>query len=160
MPQARQDNTMASEQLDFEQFMKQRADIAQAYVRGDAAPLRGIAARLSPATFFGPAGGYREGADKVLSTHEKGATQFEPGGDSNLDILHMAENGNLAYWVGFQRATAVMAGKKIPMKLRVTELFRLDGGAWKLIHRHADMLASEPEDGKEKRSAGQKELTE
>jgi ketosteroid isomerase-like protein len=46
---------------------------------------------------------------------------------------------------GFQRATAHLSGRgeAVPMNLRVTELFRREGDAWKLVHRHADFLVSE-----------------
>jgi ketosteroid isomerase-like protein len=137
---------MDNDLKDFEQFMKEREDAARAYVSGDAAPLRSISTRVSPATFFGPQGGYRQGADDVFSKYEHDAAIFEPGGDSNFEILQMAASEGIAYWVGFQRADARMSGSTevIPMNLRVTEVFRREGAEWKLIHRHADTLATEP----------------
>jgi len=135
---------------DFEQFMKRREEVARAYVRGDAAPLGQIVTRVSPATFFGPQGGYREGAKEVSSTYEHDAGSFEPGGDSRFQILQMGASDGVAYWVGFQRATARMHGKTeaIPFNLRVTEIFRREDGEWKMVHRHADSLMSKPEEGK------------
>jgi ketosteroid isomerase-like protein len=136
---------MDNDLRDFEQFMKQRDQAARAYVSGDAAPLDRIVASESPATFFGPMGGYRQGADQVRSAYERDAESFAPGSDSQFEILHMAASDGIAYWVGFQRASAHMRGQAepIPFNLRVTEVFRREGDQWKLIHRHADALASE-----------------
>src|SRR4051812_38356951 len=104
---------------DFEQFMQQREEAASAYVHGDAAPLERVVARVSPATFFGPQGGYQQGADAVAARYENDATSFAPGGDSHFEILHMAASDGIAYWVGFQRATAHMRGRAeaIPFNL-------------------------------------------
>ncbi len=125
--------------MTFEAFLKQRDEVASAYVCGDAEPLERIATRHNPASFFGPAGGALEGSRKVVERYEKDAGSFEPGGESHLEILHSHSSGDLGYWVGLQKATAQMKGKSIPMTLRVTELFRKEEGEWKLIHRHADM---------------------
>jgi ketosteroid isomerase-like protein len=138
---------MNKDQHDFEQFMKQRSEIAFAYINGDAVPLGEIAAHHSPATFFKPSGGYLQSAEAVWSQYERDAANFESGGEGQLVILHMAASDGLAYWVGFQRATAHLRGRSevVPFNLRVTELFRREGDTWKLIHRHVDPLLSEPE---------------
>lgn len=138
---------MNNDQHDFEQFMKQRSEAALAYINSDATPLSEIVAHHSPATFFRPSGDYYQGAEAVWSKYELDATSFESGSEGQLEILHMATSDGLAYWVGFQRATARLRGRPepVPFNLRITELFRREGDSWKLIHRHADPLLSEPE---------------
>jgi ketosteroid isomerase-like protein len=135
---------MSKDMRDFEQFMRRREEAAGAYVRGDAAPLGRLVAGTSPATFFSPKGDYREGADVVSATYKGDAASFEDGSENHFEILHMAASDGIAYWVGFQRALARIRGQSepIPFNLRVTEVFRREGGEWKLIHRHADELKS------------------
>jgi len=138
---------MNNGKLTFEQFMKQRETAARAYVQGNAAPLSRMVTHHSPATFFAPTGGYEQGADAVSTKYEHDAESFKSGGDSHFEILQMEAGNDIAFWVGFQRATAQMEGSKeaVLFNLRITEIFRREGDDWKLIHRHADSLAAEPE---------------
>lgn len=128
---------------DFDAFLETRRAAAQAYVDGDAGPVSRLAATASPASFFPPRGGREEGAEQVADVYVRDAASFSRGGHTNLEILHSAASGDLAYWTGLQHATVRFAGKDAPveMHLRVTEIFRREDGAWKLIHRHADPLA-------------------
>jgi ketosteroid isomerase-like protein len=136
---------MTDDQSDFEQFMRQRQQASHAYMNGDASLFGEIIAGQPPITFFKPQGGAYQGAE-AISSFEQGAAAFERSSDDEFEILHMAASDDLAYWVGLQRSMTYLRGRTeaVQFHVRVTELFRREDGAWKLIHRHADPLVSEP----------------
>jgi ketosteroid isomerase-like protein len=80
----------------------------------------------------------------VNETNAKGSRLFQASTHNDFQVMHMASDENLAYWVGIQRSIVQMHGQEqaAPIDLRVTEIFRREGGLWKLMHRHADRLAS------------------
>ncbi|MBS1943438.1 MAG: nuclear transport factor 2 family protein [Bacteroidetes bacterium] len=104
----------------------------------------GISVHDSPATIFGPAGDCVQGAKNVNEVNAKGASLFKPGSENTFEILHKGSDGSIAYLVYIHHVVAQMKGKTegVPMDLRVTEIFRLETGQWKLFHRHADPFKS------------------
>lgn len=128
---------------EFEKFMQVRKAASDEFIKGNVDPLVQISAEHSPATIFGPKGDCIQGADAVDAANENGSQHFN-GGSNEFEIMHMAADDTLAYWVGVQHSVVKMQGKDspVPMDLRVTEIFRRDGSEWKLIHRHADKLES------------------
>ncbi len=136
---------MAGASRDFEEFMKQREAASNAFVNGDVKPLAEISTQTSPATLFGPKGDCVQDAEKVNEANADGSKRFKGASRNEFQVIHMAADENLAYWVGVQRSVVRLQGQDqaVPMDLRVTEIFRRESGSWKLIHRHADRLASE-----------------
>lgn len=136
---------MSTSSNDFETFLKRREEASTAFVNGDFDPLDGVSTHTSPATIFGPNGDCIQDADQVNTANATGAKRFKPGSENAFDIMHTAADQNIAYWVGIQRSVVQMHGQEqgIPMDLRVTEIFRRENGQWKLIHRHADRLATD-----------------
>ncbi|WP_309082518.1 nuclear transport factor 2 family protein [Chelativorans sp.] len=124
---------------DFRQFIERREQAARAFCRGDGSEVVALSAENDPATFFGPDGKILEGAEAVRKDYGGGAAQFGPGGESRFEILQMGSDGDLGFWTGLQVAEVEIQGRRVPMRLRVTEVFRRENGSWKLVHRHADM---------------------
>jgi ketosteroid isomerase-like protein len=131
----------------FDAFMKRRAAIAADYVNGETASLAAILAKRDPATFFAPNGEHQTGAAAIAKRYAQDASQFRKPGTSRLEILQARASGGLAFWTGLQHAQVHLAAKDEPvmMTLRITEVFRLEGGEWALVHRHADMAGGKDE---------------
>lgn len=124
----------------FLEFLKVRESAGLAFCRGRSDPVLALSTANEPASFFGPYGQIVLGAEKVRKSYANSEGAFGPRSESRIEIVHASESGEIAYWSGFQRATVDMDGRLIPLELRVTELFRREDNAWKLVHRHADLI--------------------
>lgn len=135
-------STMQRPDEDFASFLVRREAISGDYITGKAGPLLEISTSSDPATFFPPNGDRVHGAANVNAANKHGAETFRKGGVGRFEVMQSGSSGGIGYWVGLQHADVLMAGKDKPvsMQLRTTEIFRLEDGAWRLVHRHADML--------------------
>lgn len=142
------DRTAASSPS-FQDFMRTRERISNDYINGHPEPLDAIAAQRDPATFFPPNGSTVQGAQAVSRSQRAGASGFREGSTGQFEIMQSASSGDLAFWTGLQHANVRMDGQeeRVPMQLRTTEVFRLEDGEWKLIHRHADLHKPDPKAG-------------
>jgi ketosteroid isomerase-like protein len=60
------------------------------------------------------------------------------------EIIAADVKGDMAYTVGYEHTRACVDGKPRQYSLRVTQVYRREGGEWKVAHRHADTL-TQPE---------------
>jgi ketosteroid isomerase-like protein len=67
------------------------------------------------------------------------ATQFSNVSGYRFDLVACDVSGDLAYTVGYERyAGSISGGPAQETVLRVTQIFRREGGEWKVVHRHGD----------------------
>ena len=135
---------MSTETESFTQFLHAREAASLDHVRGQPKMFLALAARQGKASFFLPGGGRVRGAVAVKARQAKDAGAFGEGTESSrFEIFHSGADAEAGYWTGLQHANLQLKGKfeLLSMTLRVTELFRKEAGAWKIVHRHADMLA-------------------
>lgn len=112
---------------------------------GDPGPRLRMWSSNDPVTLLGadgPAG--TSGWDGISDRFRSIATRFCDCREYEFELLAAGVSGDLAYTVGFERATMSLDGGPAgPNVLRVTHIYRREDGEWKIVHRHADQLRSE-----------------
>ena len=105
---------------------------------GDAAPRIALWSRNDPVTLFG-ALQIKTGWNEIAPVFEMLASRFSNCESFEYEVLAAGTSGDLAYIAGIEHTTAAV-GDAAPRAyaLRVTTVFRREGGEWKVIHRHAD----------------------
>jgi ketosteroid isomerase-like protein len=128
----------------FERFLQRYEAANSAFVNGDPSLWLSITADKDPASIFGGFGGLGEaGTANVRQRYLLAATAFRPSG-ARVDFEYRVKDvrGSLAYTVAIERANVLYAGQteRQQQVLRATMIFRVEKGAWKIVHRHADTM--------------------
>lgn len=106
-------------------------------VNGDAGPMADIWSHGAEVTTMHPVGGREVGWEEVRASWEEVA-EISSGGEVNLEDQRIRVVGEVAYELGTEHVVATLAGETVRGEIRVTNIYRREGGAWKIVHHHTD----------------------
>lgn len=128
---------------DFQAFLRRWEEAQSRFLNGDATLWKHNSSQREDATIFGAFGGYEKGWREVGPRSDWAASQYrQSGAKKRVEYLNVTVGRDLAYTVSIERDEVQVGdqSRPEPRALRVTQVFRKEGGAWKLLHRHADPL--------------------
>lgn len=124
-------------------FLPQWEGAQSRFINGDPTLWKQNASQGKDATIFGAFGGYETGWNEVGPRYDWASSQFkQSGATQEIEYLNIGVSGDLGFTVSIERQEVRLSvqGNPTPRALRVTQVFRRENGAWKLLHRHADPL--------------------
>ena len=110
-------------------------------LNGDAGPLGDIWSHSPTVTTMHPIGGREVGWDQVRGSWEKVA-QLATQGQVRLSDQFIQVAGDAAYELGVEHGQLTLAGQSVTGDYRVTNIYRRESGAWKIVHHHTDAVQS------------------
>jgi ketosteroid isomerase-like protein len=105
---------------------------------GDAAPLAAVWSHDPTVSTLHPIGGRQTGWDEVRGSFEQ-VGQLATGGRVDLRDQSLQVEGDVAWEVGIEQGQATLAGERIVIAQRVTNIYRREPEGWKLVHHHTDI---------------------
>ncbi|WP_270888227.1 nuclear transport factor 2 family protein [Pedococcus sp. 5OH_020] len=106
---------------------------------GDPAPRRALWSRHEPVSVLGAwrnAQGQRE-LDELFGAL---GHSFSDCISYRCEVLAYDVVGDLAYTAGLEHTSASVDGQPRSYTLRATQVYRREGGEWRVAHRHADTI--------------------
>jgi ketosteroid isomerase-like protein len=106
---------------------------------GDAAPRRALWSRNEPVSILGAARnayGQRE-VDEAFAWLER---SFSDCTSYTFELQAYDVVGDMACTAGLEHTSASVDGEPRSYTLRATQVYRREGGEWKVAHRHADTV--------------------
>ena len=125
----------------FDDALDRLRDALAKVANGDVSGIKALYAKSDDATSFYGWGGYEKGWDEVSRRWDWAGQQFKGGSVEHENITTVIA-GEMAYTTEIETFRVRMDGMDAPTQWsnRVTHIFRLEDGDWRLVHRHANRL--------------------
>ncbi len=105
---------------------------------GIAGKMDGLWSHDENVTAMHPIGGRDLGWAAVKNSFDQVAAIASDGKIELKDqLIHVA--GDLAYAIGTETGGFKLAGNEVKIEQRVTNIYHLEDGQWKMVHHHADI---------------------
>ena len=107
-------------------------------VNGSSQSLSDIWSHSPAVTTMHPIGGRQVGWKDVWATWDQTA-KVASEGQVKLQDQFIRVVGDMAYEIGVENASIMIAGQKVTDQVRVTNIYQKEGGTWKIVHHHSDL---------------------
>lgn len=106
--------------------------------------MKKLLSRRNDVTLANPLGPPVRGWSEVEQTMDRAISQLSGGEPNQFERISGHAGTDLAYLVEIERNRMKLGGSDTmsSVSLRVTTVFRLEDGQWKVIHRHADSITT------------------
>ena len=113
-------------------------------INGNPEVYKSLYSRRDDVTLANPFGPPARGWSEVSATLDRAAAHYQDGEVVGFDNVSTVVTAELAYTLEVERYRARVGGaeERAPVSVRVTSVFRREGGDWKVVHRHADPITS------------------
>ena len=104
---------------------------------GDSSLIAGTWSHDPEVTAMHPVDGREMGWEAVKASFEQFA-QVAANGTIDLQDQVIRVVGDVAYELGVEQGECKLGGYPVAIKHRVTNIYRREGGGWRMIHHHSD----------------------
>ena len=114
-------------------------------ISGDSSAIKTLCSHRDDVTAFLGWGGYEKGWEHVSKRWDWAGEQFKGGGPVTYQNLTTIITSGLAYTTDIESIRVRLDGTDTLTQWsnRVTHIFRVEDGGWRLVHRHANRLESQ-----------------
>jgi len=128
----------------FDRALERYHLAARAFVTGNAEPYKAMFSHKEDVSLANPFGPVIRGWKQAAETMERAASLYRDGEVVGFENVATYVTPALAYIVEVERFRARMGGSKdvASVILRSTSILRPEEGTWKIVHRHADPIAT------------------
>ncbi len=132
-------------QLLFNQTIEKYHKALSEFNMGHAQPVLDIFSVEEDVSLSNPVGPTVMGRKNVVEAEKRAASALSEGQTTGFDSLTKFVSCDFAYVIENEHYRTKVAGKEDfdRISLRVTSIFRMENGGWKMVHRHADPIVTE-----------------